>query len=114
MKADYDKAVTDHWIDLVEKDDKLVALIEMIPKVDHLYIENIAVAEPYQGQGLARHLLSRANDLARASDLPEVRLLTNKAFASNLSFYIQLGFENYAEIPFPGGGTTVYFRKPVS
>jgi molybdopterin-guanine dinucleotide biosynthesis adapter protein len=114
MKADYDKAVTDHWIDLVEKDDKLVALIEMIPKVDHLYVENIAVAEPYQGQGLARHLLSRANDLARASDLPEVRLLTNKAFASNLSFYIQLGFENYAEIPFPGGGTTVYFRKPVS
>jgi ribosomal protein S18 acetylase RimI-like enzyme len=114
MQADYDKAVAEHWVDLVERDGQLIALIEMIPMSDHLYVENIAISEAHQGKGLARHLLDHAADLARASQLPEIRLLTNKAFASNVSLYGRLGFENYQEIPFPGGGTTVYFRRPVS
>ena len=114
MQADYEKAVESHWIDLVEQAGSLVALIEMIPKADHLYVENIAVSEAHQGQGHARQLLNRASQLARASGLPELRLLTNKAFVTNLGLYERLGFENYAEVPFPGGGTTVYFRKSVS
>jgi ribosomal protein S18 acetylase RimI-like enzyme len=114
MKADYDKAVAEHWVDLVEREGQLIALIEMIPKSDHLYVENVAVSEAHQGKGLARLLLDHAADLARASRLPEIRLLTNKAFASNVSLYEHLGFENYEEMPFPGGGIIVYFRKPVS
>lgn len=114
MQANYDKAVQNHWIDLIEQNGVLVALIEMIPKADHLYIENIAVAPQSQGQGLARWLLERANTLAHHSGLAELRLLTNKAFASNLALYARLGFEITAEVPFPGGGTTVYFRKSVS
>jgi molybdopterin-guanine dinucleotide biosynthesis protein B len=114
MQADYEQAVQNHWIDLVEREGALVALIEMIPKADHLYIENIAVAEASQGQGLARHLLDRAETLAKQSGLQELRLLTNKAFSSNLPLYARLGFEVTAEVPFPGGGTTVYFRKYVS
>ncbi len=114
MRADYEKAVELHWIDMLEQNGKLAALIEMIPRADYLYIENIAVAKTHQGQGLARQLLTRAHQLAQGSGLPEIRLLTNKAFASNIALYERLGFENYAEIPFPGGGTTVYFRKPVS
>jgi ribosomal protein S18 acetylase RimI-like enzyme len=114
MQADYETAVADHWIDLFEQHGKLVSFIEMIPKSDHLYVENIAVSEAHQGQGLARQMLDHAASLAKASGLPELRLLTNKAFTANLALYDRLGFENYAEIPFPGGGTTVYFRKPVS
>lgn len=114
MAADYEKAVVEHWVDLVEHDGVLIALIEMIPKSDHLYIENIAVSESHQGRGLARRLLEHAADLARTFQLAEIRLLTNKAFVSNVSLYTRLGFENYAETPFSGGGITVYFRKPVS
>ena len=114
MWADYELAVQNHWIDLVERDGVLVALIEMIPRADHLYVQNIAIAETQQGRGLARHLLGRAETLAKQSGLPELRLLTNKAFASNLALYARLGFETSAEVPFPGGGITVHFRKPVS
>ncbi len=114
MKADYEKAVADHWVDLLEQDGTLVGLVEMIPKADNLYIENIAVAETFQGQGMGRILMDRAFTLAKAAKLPEVRLLTNKGFESNVQFYARLGFENYAEKAFPGGGTTIYFRKPVS
>jgi molybdopterin-guanine dinucleotide biosynthesis adapter protein len=114
MQADYEKAVINHWIDLFEQNGELVSLIEMIPKSDHLHVENIAVSEAHQGQGLARKMLDHAASLAKASGLPELRLLTNKAFATNLALYERLGFENYAEIPFPGGGITVYFRKYIS
>ena len=114
MLADYEAAVEQHWIDLLEQDDAIIALIEMIPRSDHLHVENIAVAEAYQGKGLARELLNRAFELAKASGLPEMRLLTNKAFTSNLAIYDKLGFEVYQETPFPGGGITAYFRKPVS
>ncbi len=114
MQADYETAVEQHWIDLVEQDGVLIGLIEMISKADHLHVENIAVAEPHQGQGLARQLLNRATLLAKASGLPEVRLLTNKAFASNLLMYDKLGFELYRETAFPSGGTTVHFRKFLS
>ena len=112
MQADYDKAVQEHWIDVIERDGSFIALIEMIPKADHLYVENVAVAETHQGHGLARALLSRAELLARRAGLREIRLLTNKAFATNLALYAKLGFENDAERPFPGGGTTVYFESP--
>ncbi len=114
MQADYERAVAEHWIDLLEIGGQLVALIETIPKSDHLYIQNIAVAEAVQGQGLARHLIDHAAQLARRSGLAELRLLTNKAFASNVDMYCHLGFELCREEPFPGGGSTVHFRKAVS
>src|SRR5215469_15639083 len=43
MKADYERAVRDHDIDLLYIDGDLVALIEVTVSSDHLFIENIAV-----------------------------------------------------------------------
>lgn len=114
MQADYDAAVLNHWIDLIEEDGRIVALIEMIPDSDHLFVENIAVAEERQGGGLARRLLDHAASLARKEGLPELRLLTNGAFASNVALYLHLGFTLTGEEPNPRGGTTVYFARPVS
>jgi molybdopterin-guanine dinucleotide biosynthesis adapter protein len=114
MSADYDKAVLDHWIDVHEVDGQLVGFIEMIPRSDHLFIQNLAIATQHQGKGLANRFMARAFQLAKAAQLPEIRLLTNLAFTSNVQMYEHFGFERYAETPFPLGGTTVYFRKAVS
>jgi hypothetical protein len=43
MTVNYERAVTEHVIDLYEEGGELLALIEMIPMRDHLLIENIAV-----------------------------------------------------------------------
>jgi N-acetylglutamate synthase-like GNAT family acetyltransferase len=114
MHADYDKAVLEHWIDLAEVDGSLAGLIEMIPCSDHMFIENLAVAETMQGKGLATQLLQHAERLTHQCGLPEVQLATNQAFRDNLEFYQKRGYELYETKAFHLGGVGVRFRKSVS
>jgi GNAT superfamily N-acetyltransferase len=113
MKADYERAVRDHEIDLLYADGDLVALIEVIVNSDHLFIENIAVVPHRQGQGFGRYLLSHAEEKARKANLRELRLLTNQAFSANIRLYGSVGFHIDRTEPFAGGGTTVYMSKPL-
>ena len=114
MKADYDKAVREHEIDLLHDGAQLVALIEFIPAADHLYIENIAVSPQHQGRGLGHHLLNHAETKAKTAGLAELRLLTNQAFATNVRLYQSVGFRIDRTEPHFGGGTTVYMSKPLA
>jgi molybdopterin-guanine dinucleotide biosynthesis protein B len=114
MKADYRMAVVKHWIDLVEEDGEVVALVESIPRADHLFIENLAVSESRQGRGIATKLLAHAEQLARAAGLADVQLATNQAFASNVTFYEKRGYHIFETKPFALGGIGVRFRKSVS
>jgi GNAT superfamily N-acetyltransferase len=61
MTVDYVKVVQEHRIDLVYLDDALVALIETVPKADHLLIESVAVLPSFQGRGLGRNGARRAD-----------------------------------------------------
>ncbi len=114
MTADYDLAVCNHWIDILEEAGETVALIEMIPQPDHLWIQNVAVAASRQGGGIGKSLLLHAAETARQEGLSQMRLNTNLAFAANLAFYRHLGFSEAGREPLPDGGTMVYFAKSVS
>jgi ribosomal protein S18 acetylase RimI-like enzyme len=110
MRADYDRALRHHAIDLLHREGDVLALIETIPHPDHLFIENLAVAPPHQGQGHGRFLFAHAEQKARSARLPEIRLLTNAAFAANVHLYQRAGYRIDREEPFMGG-TTVYMSK---
>ena len=114
MRANFERAVADHVIDLWEEDGKLLALIEMIPEGTHLLIENIAVLPECQGQGLGDKLLRHAGETARALGLGEMRLYTNAAFVSNVTFYAKRGFSEYLREAIPTGGVVVHMRKVVA
>lgn len=113
MLADYNAAVRDHLVELAYLDDKPVGLIELIPAADHLLLENIAVDPAAHGQGIGRRLMQRVEQHAVEMGLPMVRLYTNKAFATNLDFYLHLGYAIDREEPFMNG-LTVYFSKAVT
>jgi N-acetylglutamate synthase-like GNAT family acetyltransferase len=114
MTADYHRAIAQHFIDLLEKDGQLVALIEMIPQQDHLLIENIAVRPDQQGKGLGDRLLQHAEGIGRSLGLEEIRLYTNSAFTSNIAFYAKRGYEEYQRGTIVLGTTTVFMRKRIS
>jgi len=113
MKADYDRAIREHAIDLVWADGQLAALIETILAPDHLFIENIAVAPECQGQGLGRRLMTHAEQQARGAGRAEIRLLTSAAFEANIRLYQFVGFRIDRVEPFMGG-TTVYMSKAIA
>jgi GNAT superfamily N-acetyltransferase len=113
MTADYDRAVADHVIDLWEERGELLALIEVVRGADHLSIENIAVRPDQQGKGLGSKLLDHAERLALALGLNEIRLYTNAAFASNLSFYSRRGYQEYQRGSLLPGSVTIFMRKRI-
>jgi len=111
MTADYDRAVVQHIIDLLEEGGQLLALIEMIPEKDHLLIQNIAVRPDQQGRGLGDRLLRHAEGIARSLGCNEMQLYTNAAFTSNVAFYAKRGYEEYWRGTVVAGSTTVFMRK---
>jgi GNAT superfamily N-acetyltransferase len=110
MTADYERAVVNHMIDLLEVEETLLALIETIAAEDHLLIENLAVHPDQQGKGLGEHLLGHARSLAQELGYHEIRLYTNAAFAANIAFYSKRGFSEYAREAFPQGGEVIHMR----
>ena len=113
MAADYDLAVRHHLIDPLHEGPTLAALIETIPRGDHLLIENVAVAPSFQGRGCGRRLLAHAEHLAASLGHRHVRLYTNKLFVENVQLYLKLGYAIDREEPFLGG-MTVHMSKPLS
>lgn len=112
MRADYGRAIAEHTIHLAVAGERVVGLIETVLHPDHLWIENVAVRPEDQGAGIGRRLLAWADDLARSHGRPEIRLLTNAAFASNVRLYEAVGFVTVRQEDFMGG-VTVYMSKPV-
>ena len=114
MTADYDRAVTEHIIDLVEEGGELLALIETVPGPEHLLIENIAVRPDQQGRGLGALLLRHAETLALSMRFAETQLYTNALFASNLAFYGKRGYEEYRTETMASGSTAIFMRKKLA
>jgi GNAT superfamily N-acetyltransferase len=112
MQADYERAVVEHTIDLLIVDGALAGLVETILRPDHLWIENVAVAPEQQGRGFGRLLLAHAERRAIDAGRPEIRLLTNQAFATNLEFYARRGYIVNRTEAFRGG-TTVHMSKRI-
>jgi GNAT superfamily N-acetyltransferase len=112
MQADYQRAVVEHTIDVLIVDGALVGLLETILRPDHLWIENVAVAPEQQGRGFGRLLLAHAECRAIHAGRPEIRLLTNQAFAANLELYAKRGYIVNRTEPFRGG-TTVHMSRRI-
>lgn len=92
MAADYDVAVREHRIDLLDLDHALVGLVEMARAADHLLIVNVAVAADRQGNGLGHRLMARAEDVAAEWHIALLRLYTHSMFAENIRLYERLGY----------------------
>ena len=110
MTADYEDAVHKHRFDLLHVDGTLAALVETIREVDHLLVENVAVAPSFQGRGLGRRLMAHAEMLAAELGMGEIRLYTNQRFTENIEFYRRLGYRVDREEDV-GVGVAVHMSK---
>ena len=110
MLVHYAEAVREHEIWVLDADGVLVGVLELDPRPDHLWIENVAVAPGWQGRGLGRDLLRHAEDEARGHDLDEVGLLTNERYVANIAMYTHYGYRETHRVSHQGTDL-VFFRK---
>ena len=110
MTADYDHAVREHIVFVLEEEGRLLGVLEIIPGDDHLLIENVAVAPTAQGRGIGQRLMAHAETLARARPVDELRLYTNERFEPNIRLYEKLGYAIYNRARM-GAGVAVWMRK---
>lgn len=110
MLTDYAVAVREHLVWVVEDGARIVGVLELDLRDDHLWVENVAVAPDQQGRGLGRRLLRHAEDEARRHGLREIGLLTNERYAANIAMYTRYGYRETHRQPHLGTDL-VYFRK---
>ena len=70
----------------------VAALIVLLPKPDHLLLDNIAVRPDRQGRGLGRALIAFGEQEARRLGHRELRLYTHQTMTENIALYLRLGF----------------------
>jgi GNAT superfamily N-acetyltransferase len=77
---------------VLERDGAPAAIIVLEDAADHLWLDNVAVDPPWQGEGLGRALLAFADAEARRRGFAEVRLLTHQKMLANIALYTRLGY----------------------
>ncbi len=93
MLDDYGALIAQGTVSVLEADEVIAAIIVLLPKPDHLLLDNIAVRPTRQGQGLGRRLIEFAENEARRLGYPELRLYTHEKMTENIALYRRLGFE---------------------
>jgi GNAT superfamily N-acetyltransferase len=93
MLDDYGALIAEGVVSVCEgSDGTLAALIVLLPKPDHLLLDNIAVRPDRQGRGLGRQLIAFAEAEARRLGHAELRLYTHQKMTENIALYARLGF----------------------
>jgi len=93
MLDDYAALIAAVAVNVLEAaDGAIAAIIVLLPKPDHLLLDNIAVRRASQGQGLGRRLIAFAEAEARRLGYLELRLYTHEKMSENIALYTRLGF----------------------
>jgi ribosomal protein S18 acetylase RimI-like enzyme len=92
MSADYARLVAEGRVRVAVQSGEVAGLLVLLPRADHLLLDNVAVHPRWQGRGLGRLLLEEAEAVARAGGHAVLRLYTNEVMAENLALYRRLGY----------------------
>jgi N-acetylglutamate synthase-like GNAT family acetyltransferase len=110
MLVHYGDAVREHEIWVLELDGELVGVLELQPRAEQMWIENVAVAPRWQSRGFGRLLLRHGEVEAARHGLHEIGLLTNERYLDNIAMYTHLGYQETQRVPHQGTDL-VFFRK---
>ena len=92
MLDDYDRLVRDGRVQVAERSGKVVGVLVLMPRADHLLLDNIAVHPQAQGQGIGRLMLEEAEKVARQHGYAVIRLYTNEVMTENVGLYGRIGY----------------------
>jgi ribosomal protein S18 acetylase RimI-like enzyme len=114
MLDDYAQLIADGAISVIEEaDEEIAALIVLIPKPDHLLLDNIAVRPDRQGRGFGRALIEFAEQEAQHQGFTEIRLYTHQKMTENIELYVRIGFAETGR-GHDSGYDRIFMTKPLT
>ena len=93
MLEDYAARVSEDVVWVLEEGAAIAAIIALLPAVNYLLLDNIAVSPNRQGVGLGRRLLAFAETEALRRGYREIRLYTHQTMVENQRLYTSIGYE---------------------
>ncbi len=113
MLDDYARLIELGAVSVLEAPDGVIAaLIVLLPRPDHLLLDNIAVHPDHQGRGLGRRLVAFAEEETRRLGYAELRLYTHQRMTENIALYARLGFRETGRGT-EAGYDRVFMTKPI-
>jgi len=113
MLDDYSARTSEGSVWVIEEDTSIVGILVLLPKPDHLLLDNIAVAPSHQGFGLGRRLLAFAETEAIRRGYYEIRLYTHETMTENQRLYAAIGYEETGRGT-EAGYERVFMRKQLN
>jgi|HubBroStandDraft_6_1064221.scaffolds.fasta_scaffold16145_2 ribosomal protein S18 acetylase RimI-like enzyme len=105
MLEDYAARVSEGVVWVLEEGAVIAAIIVLLPAVNYLLLDNIAVSPNRQGVGLGRRLLAFAETEALRRGYREIRLYTHQTMVENQRLYATIGYQE------TGRGTEAGFDR---
>ncbi len=93
MLEDYGSRASEGVVWVLEEGAVIAAIIVLLPALNYLLLDNIAVSPNRQGVGLGRRLLAFAEDEALRRRYCEIRLYTHQTMVENQRLYASIGYE---------------------
>src|SRR5258706_1842735 len=113
MLEDYAARVSEDVVWVIEEGNTVRGVSVLLPKPDHLLLENIAIDPAYHGTGLGRRLLVFAEAEAMRQGYRELRLYTHETMIENQRLYAKIGYEETGRRT-EVGFERVFLRKRLS
>jgi len=89
---DYAVQVAEGVVWVIEEADAVGGVIVLLPRPDHMLLDNIAAVPERQGSGLGRRLLIFAEAEALRHGYREIRLYTHQTMVENQRLYAAIGY----------------------
>ncbi|MCW5318642.1 GNAT family N-acetyltransferase [Nostoc sp. KVJ3] len=110
--TDYRVVITQHQVWVMNDVEGCAAVLVLIPKQDHLLLDNIAVHPRQQGCGLGRTLIAFAETEAIKQGFSAVSLYTNECMTENIALYSRIGYEERGRMV-QDGYSRIFMCKPL-
>jgi len=110
MNDNYQGRIANGVVWVLTVQGEIAGLMVLLPKADHLLLDNVAVTPERQGSGLGRRLVAFAEAEALRLGYSEIRLYTNVAMHENLPIYSKLGYQEFGRVQ-EEGFNRVFMRK---
>jgi GNAT superfamily N-acetyltransferase len=92
MLDDYAALIGEGRVYVVERDGNVEGVLVLVPELDAMLLDNVAVAPSAKGTGMGRRLLEFAERSARAAGFRVIRLYTHEKMAENIALYSRIGY----------------------